>query len=438
MDSNEKKLHRGFGLWASLALVIGTVIGSGIFFKQGSVLSSAGGTTAGLLAWLVGGILTLASGLSIAELGSQMTKTGGIFQYIGHIYGKTWGFLTGWMQVIFYGPAMMGAIATYFSYLCLGLFGLPQKYSLILSAVTLMFIGLLNSIPNRFSAGFQIVTTIIKLLPVLALVIFGFFFGQNDAFGQVVHQVSNSGGGFGVAILATLFAYDGWVTLANISGEIKNPRQTLPKAIVLGIVLVIFAYVGVTYGVYQSLPANQIISFGENATLRVAQEAFGEFGGRLLSITILVSLLGTLNGKVVSFPRVLFAMANEGIFPFAKTFAKINMRSRTPNAAIWLMIMIAIVMMAVADPNRLSDIAIFTTFLFYIMAFVGVIKLRRHNTMGVKPGFSTPFFPMIPLVAIAGSLYVEISEIYYDFYGVVISLLIVAVGYPIYLYLKRH
>ncbi|MGO1337615.1 MAG: APC family permease, partial [Leuconostoc fallax] len=228
------------------------------------------------------------------------------------------------------------------------------------------------------------------------------------------------------------------VTLANISGEIKNPRQTLPKAIVLGIVLVIFAYVGVTYGVYQSLPANQIISFGENATLRVAQEAFGEFGGRLLSITILVSLLGTLNGKVVSFPRVLFAMANEGIFPFAKTFAKINMRSRTPNAAIWLMIMIAIVMMAVADPNRLSDIAIFTTFLFYIMAFVGVIKLRRHNTMGVKPGFSTPFFPMIPLVAIAGSLYVEISEIYYDFYGVVISLLIVAVGYPIYLYLKRH
>ncbi|MGO2969487.1 MAG: amino acid permease, partial [Leuconostoc falkenbergense] len=106
---NKAQLNRGFGLTASLALVVGTIIGSGIFFKQGSVLASAGSTTSALIAWAAGGILTLASGMSVAEIGSQMAKTGGLYIYIEKIYGKVWGYLAGWMQVIFYGPAMMGS-----------------------------------------------------------------------------------------------------------------------------------------------------------------------------------------------------------------------------------------------------------------------------------------------------------------------------------------
>ena len=233
MGNNEQKLNRGFGLTASLALVVGTIIGSGIFFKQGSVLESAGSTNAAMLAWIAGGLLTLASGISVAEIGSQMDKTGGIYIYIEKIYGKVWGFLAGWMQVVFYGPAMMGSIAAYFGILFVDLFGLSKSLAIPSAIIALSFVGLINSIPNRFSAGFQIITTTVKMLPIIALIIFGLFFGQHDAIGQTVAQVSQSGqGGFGVAVLATLFAYDGWVTLANISGEIKNPQKVLPLSLI--------------------------------------------------------------------------------------------------------------------------------------------------------------------------------------------------------------
>lgn len=439
MGNNEQKLNRGFGLTASLALVVGTIIGSGIFFKQGSVLESAGSTNAAMLAWIAGGLLTLASGISVAEIGSQMDKTGGIYTYIEKIYGKVWGFLAGWMQVVFYGPAMMGSIAAYFGILFVDLFGLSKSLAIPSAIIALSFAGLINSIPNRFSAGFQIITTTVKMLPIIALIIFGLFFGQHDAIGQTVAQVSQSDqGGFGVAVLATLFAYDGWVTLANISGEIKNSQKVLPKAIIFGILIVLVAYVGVSFGVYQSLPANTIVKLGQNTTLYMATNAFGIIGGRLLSVAVLISLLGTLNGKIVSFPRVLFAMANDGLFPFAKQFAKINMRSRTPNKSIWFMIFLGILMIVFTNPDRLTDIAIFTTFLFYILVFVGVFKLRKKDPFGEKRSFSMPLYPWIPIVAICGSLYVEISEIMHDLSGVIISMAIVAVGYPVYIFLSRR
>lgn len=440
-QSNENKLVRGFGLWSSLSLVVGTVIGSGIFFKQGSVLQSAGSTDLGLLAWLLGGLLTLCSALTIAELGSQMTKTGGIYNYLENLYGEFVGFLAGWMQVVLYGPAMMGAVSAYFALLFSEFMNIDSKWNLLISFCILIFIGLLNSVPNRFTAGFQIITTSVKMLPVIALIVYGLLFGNKDAFGQVVNQVATSGQGgwasFGVAVLATLFAYDGWVTLANITGEIKNPQKTLPKAIVGGVLIVLFSYVGVSYGIYQSLSATEIASLGENATLTVAKQAFGEMGGRLVSLAILISLLGTLNGKVVSFPRVLFAMADRKQFIFPNTFSHISMRSRTPNEAIWFMLGIALIMIIGLDPDRLSDIAIFITFLFYIMTFIGVFILRKKDPKGINRPFSMPLYPIIPLIAILGSLYVEISEVVMDFEGVISSIILVAAGSPVYLYLKK-
>ncbi|MFT9031501.1 MAG: amino acid permease [Leuconostoc pseudomesenteroides] len=436
---NKAQLNRGFGLTASLALVVGTIIGSGIFFKQGSVLASAGSTTSALIAWAAGGILTLASGMSVAEIGSQMAKTGGLYIYIEKIYGKVWGYLAGWMQVIFYGPAMMGSISAYFGILFVDLFQLPKMWAIPSAIIALAFVGIINSIPNRFSAGFQILTTTLKMLPIVALIIFGMFFGQHEALGQTVTAVAHTNSeGFGVAILATLFAYDGWVTLANISGEIKNPQKVLPKAIVFGLIIVIISYVGVSYGTYRSLDAAKIVALGQNTTIHMATSAFGVVGGRLMSVAVLISLLGTLNGKIVSFPRVLFAMARDGLFPFAKTFSKINMRTKTPNAAIWFMIVLGDLMLLLTNPDRLTDIAMFTTFLFYILAFVGVFILRRKDPAGVNRAFSTPLYPFIPILAIAGSLYVEISEILHDFSGVVISIAVVAIGLPVYLVLSKR
>ncbi|VDK13860.1 Serine/threonine exchanger SteT [Oenococcus sicerae] len=196
MIENEKQLRRNFGFFTTLSLVIGTVIGSGIFFKQGRVLQEAGSTKAALLAWFVGGVLTLASAMSVAELGSEMPQTGGIYIYIGKIFGKFWGFLAGWMQISFYGPALIASVSFFFSTLFISFFNLPSTLAIfgfsirtviLVAAVSCLLIALMNMLDNRVSRTFALTTTSLKLIPILALIIFGLFFWtrwRNSQFGK--------------------------------------------------------------------------------------------------------------------------------------------------------------------------------------------------------------------------------------------------------------
>ena len=235
-------LNRSLGFWSALSLVVGTVIGSGIFFKQSSVLDSAGSPSAALLAWLLGGLITLTAGLTIAEVGAQMPHTGGLYVYMEQIYGKLWGFLSGWMQIAVYGPAIIASIGAYLGILLVGFFNLQTSWQAPLSIGVIVLIGILNMFENRWGAAFQIATTLGKLLPIAAIIIFGLFYGNQNALGQSLHTITQSTGSFGVAVLATLFAYDGWILVANLGGEIKNPQKLLPQAIILGISMVLIAY----------------------------------------------------------------------------------------------------------------------------------------------------------------------------------------------------
>lgn len=433
---SETKLNRSLGFWSALSLVVGTVIGSGIFFKQSSVLDSAGSTTNALLAWLLGGLITLTAGLTIAEVGAQMPHTGGLYVYMENIYGKIWGFLSGWMQIAVYGPAIIASIAAYLGILLVGFFHLGNGWQAPLSIGVIVLIGLLNMIENRWGAAFQIVTTLGKLLPIAAIIIFGLFFGNQDAFGQTLHSVQQSTGSFGVAVLATLFAYDGWILVANLGGEIKNPQKLLPKAIVLGISLVLVAYTLVTYGILHFIPADTIHKLGQQTTLYFAQAAFGTIGGRLLNIGIIVSMVGCLNGKIMTFPRIIYAMAERKQLPFSKQLSYLNPKSHEPIVATLFILVYASIMIVFFNPDRLSDLCIFTVYCFYVATFIGVFLLRKRPG-GDKRPFSTPGFPITPLVAILGALFVIISEIGSDLPGVLLSLVIVALGIPVYYYKLR-
>lgn len=433
---SETKLNRSLGFWSALSLVVGTVIGSGIFFKQSSVLDSAGSTTNALLAWLLGGLITLTAGLTIAEVGAQMPHTGGLYVYMENIYGKIWGFLSGWMQIAVYGPAIIASIAAYLGILLVGFFHLGNGWQAPLSIGVIVLIGLLNMIENRWGAAFQIATTLGKLLPIAAIIIFGLFFGNQDAFGQTLHSVQQSTGSFGVAVLATLFAYDGWILVANLGGEIKNPQKLLPKAIVLGISLVLVAYTLVTYGILHFIPADTIHKLGQQTTIYFAQAAFGTIGGRLLNIGIIVSMVGCLNGKIMTFPRIIYAMAERQQLPFSKQLSYLNPKSHEPIVATLFILVYASIMIVFFNPDRLSDLCIFTVYCFYVATFIGVFLLRKRPG-GDKRPFSTPGFPITPLVAILGALFVIISEIGSDLPGVLLSLVIVALGIPVYYYKLR-
>jgi len=436
-QSSETTLNRSLGFWSALSLVVGTVIGSGIFFKQSSVLDSAGSTGLALLAWFLGGVITLTAGLTIAEVGAQMPHTGGLYVYMEEIYGNFWGFLSGWMQIAVYGPAIIASIAAYLGILLVGFFGLDAGWQAPLSIGVIVLIGGLNMLENRWGAAFQIVTTLGKLLPIAAIIIFGLFYGDQDAFGQTLHTVSQSTGSFGVAVLATLFAYDGWILVANLGGEIKNPQKLLPQAIILGISLVLIAYTLVSYGVLHFVPAATIHRLGQQTTVYFAQAAFGTIGGRLLNIGIIVSMVGCLNGKIMTFPRIVYAMADRQQLPFSKQLSYLHHKSHEPLVATSAIIVYASIMILFFNPDRLSDLCIFTVYCFYVATFVGVFLLRRRHAGESRP-FSTPWFPVTPAIAILGAVFVIVSEIGSDLMGVLLALLIVALGIPVYYVKKRQ
>lgn len=439
--AQDVELKRSMGIWSGLSLVVGTVIGSGIFFKQAGVLQTAGSSTLGLLAWLAGGIITLAAGLTIAEIGARLPKTGGLYSYIESLYGPVAGFLTGWMQVVIYAPAVIASIAGYAAFLTANFLGVSTKYATWISVLYVVFIAAVNLFENRVAAGFQVLTTSIKLIPIAILIIYGLFFGKVDALGQTVTHTVTHGGGFGMAILATLFAYDGWILLANIAGELKNPRRDLPRSLVGGVSIIVVAYVGVSFGVYHALPSDKIVALQNNATFAVVRAAFGDLGGRALSIAIIISMLGTLNGKMMSFPRMAYAMSLDGLFP--KYLSKLTRKTQEPTNAILTVagMTIALAIIYTNGVDRLSDIAIFTIWIFYTAAFIGVFILRHKKTdatLDEKTLFKTPLFPITPLVAIFGALFVIFSTIINDFTGAVISLLLVTVGLPVFYYYNHR
>jgi len=429
-------LNRSLGLWSALALVVGTVIGSGIFFKQASVLQLTGSTNLALLAWLLGGLITLADGLTLSEIGAQIPHTGGLYQYMTHIYGKFWGFMSGWMQVIVYAPAIVGSIAGYLGLLVVNFFGLGDFWKAPIAIVTIVLIAVLNMLQNRYGATFAIITTVCKLIPIAVIIIFGLFFGHENAIGETLTTVHQSMGNFGVAVLGTIFAYDGWILITNLGGEIKNPEKMLPVAIILGIGIIIVLYLGVTYGIFKSMSASRIDALGENATVHFAINAFGTVGGRLINIGIMISIIGALNGKIMSFPRIYYAMGAQHQLPFARRFSHLNRHTQTPVFATLTLLVLTAAMILTVDTDRLSELCIFVMYSFYIAAFVGVFLLRHRN--GGKPKtFRTPGYPWVPIFAILGTSFVVVSELFSDFWGALASIVVIALGIPLFYYLKR-
>ena len=434
MEKENNELRRSLGFGSAISIVIGTIIGSGIFFKQASILDSAGSSTMAIAAWIFGGVITLTAGLTIAEIGAQMPYTGGLYVYVENLYGRICGFLAGWMQVIVYGPAIIASVAGFMSIMITNLFGIDAKWRIPVALITIIAIGLMNFLENNVAAAFSVITTIGKMIPIAAIIIFGLFWGHQDALGQTVSEVNRSTGGFGVAVLATLFGYDGWILIANLGGEMKNPQKLLPKAIILGISSVLVIYTLITIGIFRFIPANMIHSLGENTTSYLATKAFGEIGGKLLSIGIIISMMGTLNGKIITFPRIVYAMARRGDLPFSRLLSYVTPKGKSPIIATVFIIILATIMMLFFDPDHLSDLCVFTIYCFYLMTFFGIFILRKKNN---KRPFSTPLYPLVPIVAITGGLFVLISELFNDPAGVLLFVSIVVIGLPVLYVVKR-
>jgi APA family basic amino acid/polyamine antiporter len=428
------QLKKEVGITLATSLVIGTVIGSGIFMKPGKVIEFAGDSTMALWAWILGGLITLASGLTIAEVGTQIPKTGGLYVYLEEVYGKIWGFLCGWVQTIIYGPAIIGALGLFFGSLVANLFQLGAEWKLPIGIGSVLFLAVVNSLGTKYGGFVQNAATFGKLIPIALIAIFGVWKGN----GQLLDMTSgvSTEVSMGAAILATLWAYDGWMLVGFMAGEMKNPAKALPRAIIIGLSVVTAAYLLVNVAMLKLLPAAQIVQLGENAAGTAASLLFGDIGGKLISVGILVSIFGCLNGKILAFPRVPFAMAERNQLPAARLFSKVNAKYGTPVNALLSQVVIAIVMMILSNPDRLSDLAIFSVYLFYIQAFAALFILRKRNA-GKPRAYSVPLYPIIPLFAIVGSGYIVVSTIMNNPTDTLFAIGITLIGMPMFWYLEK-
>lgn len=309
----EDSLKKSIGLMTAITIVIGTIIGSGVFVKPSVVLGHAGSSNMAIAAWVVGGVLTLAAGLTIAEVGAQIPKTGGLYAYIRDIYGRFWGFLTGWVQTVIYGPAIIASLTLFFGILVSNFFGLSESMGIWIGIAALTFLVILNILGTGLGGAMQNFTTVAKLIPVFAIIIFGLLWGKADIFNQDVTNLIKDGDeiNFGRAVLATLFAYDGWIMLTNLTGEMKNAKRNLPLAMLIGLSVVTLAYVFINIAVFHVIPASELIGMGNTSSAQAATVLFGSIGAKFVNIGVIISIFGCLNGKIMTFPRVPFAMADD-------------------------------------------------------------------------------------------------------------------------------
>ncbi|MFY4777061.1 APC family permease [Metabacillus sp. RGM 3146] len=434
---SQQHLKKEIGFFAALTTVIGTVIGAGVFFKPTAVYGFTGSSSLGLLAWVIGGILTICAGLTAAELSAAIPETGGMMAYLKRTYGNLTAFLLGWAQTVIYFPANIAALAIIFGTQAISLFGLSandHKLMIVgIAIVTAIFLTFMNFLGAKAAGGIQTVATICKLIPLVLLIIFGMLHKGDVPF-QLFPVEAGPDKAFlsalGSGLLATMFAYDGWILVGNIAGEMKNPKKDLPKAIILGLSAVMAIYLLINIAFLMVMSAGSLAGTDTPAS-QAAQIIFGSIGGKLVSIGILISVFGSINGYVMTGMRVPYAMAMENKLPFSKWFSVLTVNSRVPyNSGIFILL-ISIVMMLIGGFNTLTDMLVFVIWIFYTMTFAAVLILRKREPDLIRP-YKVPFYPVLPIIAIIGGLFIVINTLFTQPLLAIYGLGITALGLPIY------
>ncbi|EMW6188671.1 amino acid permease [Enterococcus faecium] len=435
----ENELKRTMGFFTALSTVMGTVIGAGVFFKAASVAEVTGTVSLHMFSWFLGGVISVCAGLTGAELAAAIPETGGMIKYIERIYGNTAAFLLGWAQVVIYFPANVAALSIIFGTQFVNLFDLSQSMIVPVAITAAVSIMLINFLGSKAGGAFQSITLVCKLIPLFVIVIFGLFRQEGVDFQLFPIQAGENLSFFsalGAGLLATMFAYDGWIHVGNISGELKKPAKDLPKAISLGIIGIMIVYLLVNAVFLKTASIDGVVG-NSNAASDVAKMIFGGFGGRLVTVGILISVYGTINGYTLTGMRLPYVMAKENNLPFSKLFAKLHDKTKVPVAAGILELVIAIGMMMVGGFDTLTDMLIFVIWIFYTMVFVGVILLRKKEPDLIRP-YKVPMYPFIPLVAIIGGTFIVSSTLITQTFLASMGIALTLAGVPFYLYLKRR
>ncbi|WML35989.1 amino acid permease [Clostridium sp. OS1-26] len=430
---SKSELKKEIGLVPALAIVIGMVIGSGVFFKPRAVFSATGAPGLGMTAWILGGIISIAGGLTAAEISAAIPRTGGMVAYLEETYGDVWGYLLGWAQTVIYFPANIAALAIIFATQVISLLGLTDGMLIPIAIIVTIFLICMNSLGSKTGGVIQTVATVGKLVPLFAIIVVGLMKGDGGVvrlfpMTAAEHPIGTS---LGSALVATMFAYDGWINVGAISGEMKNPAKDLPKAIIGGLSLVMAVYLLINVAYLFVLPASALAATKTPAA-DVARVIFGPSGGKVITIGILVSIFGALNGYILTGMRIPYAMAAENKLPFSNWLGKLHPTFKTPINSGILIGIISIILVFSGKFDQLTDLLIFVIWIFYVMTFYAVFVLRKKQPNLHRP-YKVPLYPIVPAIAIIGGAYIILNTLFTQPMNAGIGLVLTLIGYPVYM-----
>ena len=399
LGTERTELRRDVGLFGGVSVIAGIMVGSGIFYIGALVLQRTGMSLGlSLLVWLIGGLITLLSGMCYAEMGTMMPRAGGVYVYLREAYGERVAFMCGFANFTLGNSGSIAALAVAFAAACATFVPMGFWAQKILAVSAVVALTLINLRGIKSAAWVQGLFMLLKMLPIVIVLVCGLFFGNqtpdltimpasNPSWSSLLSMV-----GFG--IIATLWAYEGWTNLNVIGEEIKNPRRNIPLAMIISILGVTLLYILFNYAVYRVLPYDTITAMISGKSYYLGKEAanslFGHWGMTIVGLAMVFAIFNSLSGCVMVFPRMYYAMARDGAF--FSCLAKLSPKHRTPVNALLASSGISILLIFTNNLDSLTSLVAVCGMIFHGMAFWGVIRLRQKYPTMERP-YKVWFYP---------------------------------------------
>jgi len=432
-------LPRVLGVPAVVAIVLGTVIGSGIFIVPAAIAGHVKSPMLIMSVWVVGGILSFLGAISFAELGAAFPQAGGVYVYLREAYGRLIAFLFGWTLFFVIDSGAIATLSVAFSSKYLTYFIPMSPLAIKVVALSLIaFLTIVNCLGVKWGSGLQTLLTIIKFGAILAVsfVVFAFARGNAGNFTSPPADLSSPGlvGAFGLALVASLWAYKGWEVATYSAGEVKNPERNLPLGLFIGTSLAIVLYLIANLAYLYVFPAAEIAK-----STRIAADAMnaavGAAGASIIAFIILFSITGAANGNLLTAPRVFFAMARDGLF--FRQLAAVHPKFLTPHVSIIATAAWAAVLSLSGTFEQLVNYVIFGQWVFFGLTVAAVMVLRRKRP-DLKRPYRTWGYPVTPVLFILASLFIAFNTLSNQPEYALRGLVIILLGIPAYLYWQRR
>ena len=429
---SQPQLARRLGLFDATMLVMGGIIGSGIFMNPSIVARQVHTPFLVLGAWLIGGVFALAAGFIWAELASVRPDVGGQYAYLREAFHPLVAFVYGWVLLLVIQTGGMAAVAVTFSRYFVPVTQIPISYPRM-AAIVLAILTIINCLGVRAGGTVQSVLMVMKIVALVALVVCGLVLGDSSASAQGLLDRPASLDlltAFGVALVPVIFSYGGWQTATFVAGEIKEPRRNLPRGLIFGVIGVVVLYLAANV-VYLRLLGTEGLAASTAAASDAMRSVLGDFGGRAIAVVIAVSTVGFLSQSMLTAPRVYFAMANDGLF--FKSVGTVHPKTRAPIVAIALQGLLAIVVALRGTYESILDYVVSVDVIFFGLTACCIFIFRRRMKESDGEGLTrVPGHPITTIVFIAVCWLVAINTVYKAPQNTLIGVGIMLAGIPAY------